>query len=224
MVHRSLPVQLAAIAITIAVVAGWVVNSAVRASSATRQQQIIALTTRSADQKALAIYLMQGLAESDRCWEGVASARSHAYQLRVRLRSLPWAGGRRTALIEKLLRREQVFVDQLSDFAGDANVDETSVLDLFRSASVPLMRQDLADAVAGIHDETWHWTRAIQDLLSARSAASGAAPAKTEFDAADAARVRASAAQARLSNEWTAVAHLLRVRSEETQSELSAAR
>jgi hypothetical protein len=221
--NRSVPVQLAAI--TIAVATGWVVNSAVRASGGTRQQQITSLTSRSEDQRALAIYAMKGLARGSECWDGVASARARADSVRDQVRTFGLGARGDPARIEALLRRERVLVDHLDEFDSDADVEESRVLDQFgdrySAGAVAVARRDLAEAVAGVHDETRHWRRTIELQMSGPIAASGLALAKSEFDSADTARVGASAALERLSNDWAVVVHLLRMESDDTRSELS---
>jgi hypothetical protein len=221
--NRSVLVQLAAIAIAVAT--GWVVDSGVRASGGTRQQQIARLTSRSADQRTLAINAMKGLAQSGACWDSVASARGRADSVRDRVRLLGFAARGRPARIEVLLRSEQALVDRLDGFASDADVEESRVLDQFgdrySAGVVAAGRRDLAEAVADVHEETRRWTRAIQLQMSSPTAASGSALAKSEFDATDTAEAGASAALDRLSNDWAVVVHLLRVESDDTRSELS---
>jgi hypothetical protein len=221
--HRAVPVQLAAIALAVAT--GWVVASGVRASGGTRQQQITRLTARSADQRALAIYAMQGLAQSGACWDAVASARGRADVVRDRVRTLGLPARGPRARVGALLRRERELVDRLDEFASDAEVEESRVLDQFgdrySAGAVAVARRDLAGAVAGVHAQTRHWRRAIDLQRSGPIAASGSALAQSEFAAADTAGAGASAALDRLSNDWAVVVHLLRVESDDTRSELS---
>jgi hypothetical protein len=222
---RSFPLLIAAIGMALA--AGWVVASQVRAADATQQQRIARLNERSAEQKMFATYVLKQLSGSEEIWDEVGAARMRA-QAAAEERSACALGSDGLACRIGVLHREQALVDQVDAFAVDASAQEAETLDRFSdrygAASVATARQDLAEALQDVHDETRHWTQALRDASDPRNGdgvtASGT---KSEFEAAVTARAKSAAALDRLSSDWTEVVQNLKQEANDTRLALSKA-